>query len=110
MNQHPSTPEPDGALARRIAVILRVGTVVAAALLSGGAVLSAFGAQQLGTVLLIAGCATLVLLPVARLLLMADHFARTDKLFLWVSLAVLALVIAGAAVGLLVHAPLTPPL
>lgn len=104
MNQHPSTQESDGALARRIAVVMRVGTAVAAALLSGGVVLNAFGAQQFGAVLLIAGCATLVLLPVARLFLMAEHFARTDRLFLWISLAVLALVLAGAAVGLLAHA------
>lgn len=113
MNTHPTTADSDRALARRIAVLMRVGTLVAAlllsvgVLLSGGVVLSGgevpgVGARQFGTVLLMIGCAMLVLLPVARLLLMTAHFARTDRLFLWVSVLVLALVVAGGALGLLV--------
>ncbi|MFF1539157.1 hypothetical protein ACFVWL_03735 [Microbacterium sp. NPDC058269] len=107
MNTHPTTADSDRALARRIAVLMRVGTLVAALLLSSGVVLSGgevpgVGARQFGTVLLMIGCTMLVLLPVARLLLMAAHFARTDRLFLWVSVLVLALVVAGGALGLLV--------
>lgn len=51
------------------------------------------------------GCAPGARAPlhVSVLLLMAGHFARTDRLFLWISVLVLALVIAGAAVGLLAH-------
>lgn len=103
MNPHSSTQDHDRALSRRIAVLMRVGTAVAAVLLSTGVILGAVGAQPLSMVLLVAGCATLVLLPVARLLLMAGHFARTDRLFLWISLLVLVLVISGASVGLLTH-------
>ncbi|MBT2496672.1 hypothetical protein J7E45_13755 [Microbacterium sp. ISL-59] len=77
--------------------------MIAAVLLSAGVLLGAIGAGLSSTALLFAGCATLVLLPVARLLLMAGHFARNDRIFAWVSTLVLALVIAGAAVGLLAH-------
>lgn len=103
VSQHPKMQAQDRALARRIAVLMRVGTVVAAVLLSGGVLVGAIGAQPVSTVLLVTGCATLVLLPIARLMLMAGHFARTDRHFLWISLLVLVLVISGAAVGLLTH-------
>lgn len=100
MSQHPSTRDPDRALSRRIAVLMKAGTVIAAVLLSAGVLLGVIGVGLASTALLNAGCATLVLLPVARLLLMAGQFARTDRLFLWVSLLVLALVISGAVVGI----------
>lgn len=103
MSQHSSAHDEDRPLSRRIAVLMRVGTIIAAVLLGAGVALGAVGAQLANTLLLVAGCMTLVLLPVARLLLMAGHFARTDKLFLWISVLVLALVITGAAVGLGVH-------
>lgn len=103
MSRRPSVQDQDQTLARRIAVLMRIGTVLAAVLLSAGAILGGVGAQPVSTALLIAGCTTLVLLPVARLLLMAGHFARADGLFLRISVLVLALVIAGAAVGLLAH-------
>jgi uncharacterized membrane protein len=100
---HSSAQDQDGALSLRIALLMRVGTVLAAVLLGVGVIFGAVGAQPASTALLVTGCATLVLLPVARLLLMADHFARTDRLFLWISVLVLALVVTGATVGLLAH-------
>lgn len=100
MSRRPSVQDQEQTLARRISVLMRIGTLLAAVLLSAGAILGGVGAQPVSTALLVAGCTTLIL---ARLLLMAGHFARADRLFLWVSVLVLALVIAGAAVGLLVH-------
>jgi hypothetical protein len=103
VSQHPPDQDQDRALSGRIAVLMCIGTIVAAALLSVGVILSAVGAQLASTALLVAGCAGLVLLPVARLLLMAGHFACTDRHFVWISVLVLALVIAGAAAGLFAH-------
>jgi uncharacterized membrane protein len=101
MSQHPPIHDPERSLARRIAVLMRVGTVIAAVLLVIAVVLLSLGQQQIGMALAAAGCATLVLLPVARLVLMARHFARGDRLFTLVSLLVLALVITGTVTALL---------
>lgn len=100
MSEQQRRPQPDRVLALRIALLMKFGTMAAAGLLSFGVVLLAFRVE-LATPVLAAGCALLVLLPLVRLVLMATHFARFhDGVFALTALLVLALVIAGAAVGL----------
>ncbi|HXH35444.1 MAG TPA: hypothetical protein VNJ54_13730 [Plantibacter sp.] len=100
MNERSTAHEDERALARRIAVLMRIGTSMAAVLLTIGVTLLGAGAQTPGRGLITAGCAVLVLLPVARLVQMASHYAHTDKVFMLVSLLVLALVVTGAVTGL----------
>lgn len=92
----------DQALADRIAALMRVGTALASALLVAGVVLGSAQAAGAATILLGGGgCGLLVLLPVLRLVLMARHFLRhTEWSFAMITLAVLTLVIAAAAVGI----------
>ena len=88
-------------LAARIAVLMRLGTVVAAILLAVGTALWAAGQGRGAAVLLTGGCGLLVLLPVIRLVMMVDHFARRpQRVLVLAALAVLVLVLAGAVVGL----------
>lgn len=97
----PDLNSPDLLLARRIATLLRCGTIVAAVLFAAGAVLMVLHPGA-ATWLLTAGCAVLVALPVVRLLVMTGHFARLRLRWLVAaSVAVLALVVAGALSGLL---------
>ncbi|GMA42182.1 hypothetical protein GCM10025883_42270 [Mobilicoccus caccae] len=79
---------------------MRVGTVVAAFLLTGGAVLLSTQMVGAATVLLAGGCGLLILLPVIRLAMMAIHFARlTDKRFVLITIAVVTFVFMGGVVG-----------
>jgi len=91
----------DRRLAERVAVMLRIGTVVSAMLLAAGAVAGYERAGPAATILLAGGCGVLLLLPVIRLAMMAGHFARlADRRFVAVTLTVLLLVLAGAVTGL----------
>lgn len=96
-----STVTEDRRLALRIAELMRIGTVIASALLVAGAAVAYLQPGLTATILLTGGCGILVLLPVIRLAMMTSHFARlTDKGFVIITLGVLALVIAGGAVGI----------
>jgi uncharacterized membrane protein len=90
----------DRRLAGRIAMLMRVGTVAAAVLLSAGAVFLFFHVGTEAEVFLSGGCAILVLLPMIRLVMMTVHFARTNKPFVPVSVLVILFVFAGTAAGL----------
>lgn len=90
----------DQRLAGRIATLMRIGTASAAVLLSVGALLLYFQAGTATTVFLTGGCALLILLPVIRLVMMAVHFAQTNRPFAHVSALVLVLVLAGTVAGL----------
>lgn len=93
---------PDRVLAGRIAVLMAYGTNLATALLVGAVIALIFGLGPLATVLLTGGCATLVLLPFIRLLMMFSHFRhRGESRFLIITVLVIAMVLAGAALGLL---------
>lgn len=102
MRQHTSAAAvADRRLARNIAVLMRTGTAVASVLLTAGAVLMPLEADLPATILLTAGCGLLVALPVARLTMMVGHFARlADRRFVGITLAVIVLVVAGGAIGL----------
>lgn len=91
----------DAPLALHIARLMSVGTTVAAALLTLGALLAITGPTRAATPLLAAGCGLLVLLPAARLALMARHFAKLrDSRYTVVALVVLGLVAIGCSIGL----------
>ncbi|SDC62932.1 Protein of unknown function [Sanguibacter gelidistatuariae] len=90
----------DQPLAGRIATLLRVGTAIAALLLTAGTIALYTGAVLAHQILLTAGCSLLVLLPVIRLTMMAGHFVRQgDKRFAIITVSVLILVLTGAAAG-----------
>lgn len=96
----PPAPGRDAALSRRLATLMRGGTAVAVALLGVGVILLAAGARLPSTLALAAGCTTLVLLPLARLVLMLRDFARrADTPFVVITAVVIGLVVAGAAAG-----------
>lgn len=89
----------DRALAARVAVLMRAGTLVAAVLLVAGVAFWGL-ARGVATVLLTSGCLLLLLLPVARLVMMLRHFAEAGSArFVLVTALVLLLVLVGAAVG-----------
>lgn len=95
------TVTKDRRLAASIATVMRIGTTVASALLVAGTVLASLLPGPAVTTLLAAGCGLLVLLPVIRLAMMTGHFARlADTSYVLITLAVLALVIAGGVIGM----------
>ncbi|MGW3549176.1 hypothetical protein ACWDHH_15610 [Janibacter hoylei] len=80
---------------------MRIGTVIASALLVAGAAVAYVQPGLTSKILLTGGCGLLVLLPVIRLAMMTGHFARlTDKGFAVITVAVLVLVIASGVVGM----------
>ncbi|GAA1720304.1 hypothetical protein GCM10009809_15060 [Isoptericola hypogeus] len=94
------SPGRDEALARRIAVLMRVGTATGTGLLVAGVACLGAGAHRPSAVSLVAGCSVLVLLPLVRLVMMLDDFARrADTRFVVLTAVVIGLVVAGAAVG-----------
>ncbi|GAA4515563.1 hypothetical protein [Brevibacterium yomogidense] len=96
-----ATAAEDRRLALSIAGLMRIGTVIASALLVVGATIAYLQPGLTATILLACGCSLLVLLPVIRLVMMAGHFVRlTDKGFVVITLTVLALVVAGGVVGM----------
>lgn len=98
---HGTTAGPDRQLAGRIATLMRIGTAIAAALLTAGAVVAVVRPGSAATILLTAGCALLVLLPVIRLAMMAGHFVRlADRPFVAITLAVIVLVMISGVVGI----------
>ncbi|MGC5257147.1 DUF1634 domain-containing protein [Gordonia sp. DT218] len=100
MKQNPVITTNDQRLAGRLATLMRVGTVSIAMLLVAGTVCSWTDADVAATILLSAGCGLLVLLPVVRLVMMVDHFARSaDKPFVVITALVLVLIAAGALIG-----------
>ncbi|EGD53682.1 hypothetical protein [Gordonia neofelifaecis] len=94
-----TTGQRDRRLRERIAVLMRAGCTVSAAVLIVGVVLSAFGTDRSAAAFLCGGCAILILLPVARLVLMSIHFRSTAPGFVPVCVLVLCLIGAGAAGG-----------
>lgn len=95
------TRPADEPLARRIAMLFRTGLVVSTALLVMGVLVRVLGLEDLGSGMIVAGCATLVLLPAVRLLLMLDHFGRhRDRTYLGIGGIVLLLVGIAALIGL----------
>lgn len=103
MTQHTttSTVTEDRRLALSIATLMRIGTVIASALLVAGATIAYLLPGLTATILLTGGCGLLVLLPVIRLAMMTGHFVRlTDKGYVVITIAVLVLVIASGVVGL----------
>lgn len=93
----------DRRLALAIAALMRTCTIIAAALLVAGAVVAYFLPDLIATVLLAAGCALLVLLPLLRLAMMAGYFVRRgETTFVVVTVIVIGLVIAGGAMGMLI--------
>lgn len=96
----PSTMINDQPLASRIATLMRIGTVVASFLLTGGAVLLYTQMDRAATILLAGGCGLLILLPVVRLTMMAVHFTQlTDIRFVLITFAVVTFVIMGGVIG-----------
>lgn len=100
----PSTPRgpSDTQLATRLALLFRIGSVLAALLLIlGTAFAYVLSDSTISTVLLTGGCALIVLLPVVRLAMMTGHFARAaDRPFAVISALVILLVITTAAVSI----------
>ena len=103
MTEHSTTEtvNRDRRLAASIAMVMRTGTIIASALLVAGVVCLYLLPGPAVTVLFAGGCGLLVLVPVTRLAMMIGHFARLrDTNYVLITLAVLALVIAGGVIGL----------
>lgn len=100
----PTPTAADQPLAGRIATLMRIGTAVAASLLVAGTIARYASAGVAHTILLTAGCSLLVLLPVIRLTMMAGYFVRLgDRGFAVITVLVLALVLTGAAAGVMLQ-------
>lgn len=81
---------------------MRVGTVIASALLVAGAAFAYLVPGLAATILLTGGCGLMILLPVIRLAMMAGHFARLgDTGFVVISVVVIGLVLGGGVVGMI---------
>lgn len=92
----------DRLLSRRIAVLMRWGTLTASILLIGGALLAWGGVASTSSVVIIGGCAVLILLPLFRLLLMLTDFARrADKPYVGITALVIILILAAATTGMI---------
>ena len=84
---------------RPIATLLWYGSWIATATLCAGCIIPLFGFD--GLRLATAGIALFILLPVARVALLIILFTRArDPLYTMISIAVLAIIAAGFAVGL----------
>lgn len=87
-------------LAGRIATLMRTGTAAVSTLLMAGVILMGLGQETVGKALLTVGFSLLILMPLARLIMMTRYFAqRAEKGFVILTCLVIALIIAGAAMG-----------
>lgn len=92
----------DRLLSRRIAVLMRWGTLTATVLLIAGAILVWCTLALASSVAVVAGCGVLILLPVIRLLLMLISFARrADKPYMGITVLVLVFILTSAVTGMI---------
>jgi uncharacterized membrane protein len=88
-------------LERRLARLLRHGTWLACLVLAIGFALALLRPGSSGTAVMLGGIGLLILLPVLRVALMLVTFARErDYVFALVALTVLAIILAGAVLGM----------
>jgi uncharacterized membrane protein len=88
-----------------LAQLLGHGTWAGCAVIGLGLVLPVFGGAALASHLLVAGIGLFIALPVLRVILMLSYFLRRgDKGFAAISALVLAIILAGIAVGLWIRA------
>lgn len=90
----------DRLLSSRIAILMRWGTLVASGLLSAGVGLDWIGQPRASAVLVVAGCVTLILLPVLRLAVMLGTYKRNrDHPYVAITVLVMFLIAGSAVTG-----------